>query len=59
VYNLNYTAATLGVQSCREITSGGTRTIKVANALVDHLPPSSVEMPAALSPPRPSLNSPY
>jgi hypothetical protein len=29
MYNLNYTSATLGVQSWREIISGGTRTKKV------------------------------
>jgi hypothetical protein len=29
LYNLNYTPIALGVQSWREITSGGTRTKKV------------------------------
>jgi hypothetical protein len=33
MYNLNYAPTTLGVQSCREIISGGTRTKKFQYSL--------------------------
>jgi hypothetical protein len=36
VYNLNYTPTGLGVQSCREITSGGTRTKSLKTTGLDY-----------------------